>query len=208
MVLGSYKGGKSGKACKGSSSWAHREVHKPWMKQETARYSSYKGDKGGWGYGKGSYGYGKGDWGYKGYKGDYGFKGFGGKGKGKRIMRAPPVNSEFWSNKLGEENREELGNEVYSGIIHSYNWKLGWGFIMPDNPEDMPQQVKDRLKESMNSAKAEGKDWADMNLLYFRKPDVNHTEGFKLGKDVAVTFCAYVDDKGAGAYEVSMPEGE
>jgi len=193
--------GKAGQAAKGPT-MANREVQKPWIKQ----------NKGNWGYGKGSWGYGKDSWGYGkgswGYKGGHGFKGYGGKGKGRKGTRAPPLDSEFWTVKLDGENREELGSETYTGVIHSYNWKFGWGFIMPDNPEDLPQQVKEKLQESMEAAAADGKEWTDENLLYFRKPDVNHTEGFKLGKEVPVTFCAYVDDKGAGAYNVSMPVGE
>jgi len=196
-------GGKGVKIAKGSP----MGVQKPWIKQE--RYGQNKGGwgygKDSWGYGKDSWGYGKGDWGYKGY---YDFKGYGGKGKGRKGSRAPPLDSEFWTNKLGDENREELGIETFTGVIHSYNWKFGWGFIMPDNPEELPQQAKDKLQEAMEAAAAEGKEWTDENLLYFRKPDVNHTEGFKLGKEVAVTFQVYVDDKGAGAYEVSMPVGE
>ena len=52
-------------------------------------------------------------------------------------------------------------------------------------------------------AKVSGQDYGDPNLLYFGKPDVNHQEGFKLAVGVAVTFQVYVDNKGAGAYEVS-----
>lgn len=44
----------------------------------------------------------------------------------------------------------------------------------------------------------------EKGLLYFRKPDVNHTDGFKLSADTSVTFRVYVDDKGAGAFDVSM----
>jgi len=191
MATGAIKAGKGAKA-------PSVAVQKPWVKQDKGY------GKGSWGYGKGSWGFGKG-WGYKGY---YDFKGYGGKGKGRKGSRAPSLDSDFWTIKLDAENRGELGPETYTGVIQNYNWQFGWGFIMPDNPEELPQQAKDRLRESMEAAVAEGKEWTDENLLYFRKPDVNHTEGFKLGKDVACTFCVYVDDKGAGAYEVSMPTGE
>mmetsp|Transcript_56329 Transcript_56329/g.111945 ORF Transcript_56329/g.111945 Transcript_56329/m.111945 type:complete len:210 (+) Transcript_56329:60-689(+) len=209
MAAGAVKGGKGAKVAKGSP-----QVQKPWIKQE--RYGQNKGgwgygkDRWGygkdrWGYGKDSWNYGKGDWVYKGY---YDFKGYGGKGKGRKGSRAPSLDSDFWTIKVDAENRGELGPETYKGVIQNYNWQFGWGFIMPDNPEELPQQAKDRLRESMEAAVAEGKEWTDENLLYFRKPDVNHTEGFKLGKDVACTFCVYVDDKGAGAYDVSMPAGK
>jgi len=45
--------------------------------------------------------------------------------------------------------------------------------------------------------KAAGKEVREKGLLYFRKPDVNHVEGFKLGRDAQVTFRVYVDEKGA-----------
>jgi len=177
-------------------------VQKPWVKNGGNGY-----DKGGWGYGKDSWGWGKGSWG--GGKGGYGKGGWGkgDGGKGKR-SRAPPLDSEFWTVKLADENREELGNETYTGVIQNYNWKLGWGFIIPDDPSSLPQQVTDKLQETKEAAAAEGKEWNEAQLLYFRKPDVNHTEGFKLGREVPVTFQVYVDEKGAGAYEVSMIPGK
>ncbi len=44
----------------------------------------------------------------------------------------------------------------------------------------------------------------DHNLIYFRNPDVIQTEGFELTNDVSVTFKLYIDEKGTGAYDVSM----
>mmetsp|Transcript_19791 Transcript_19791/g.54425 ORF Transcript_19791/g.54425 Transcript_19791/m.54425 type:complete len:176 (-) Transcript_19791:126-653(-) len=151
-----------------------REVQKPWVKQET-------------GYPRG---------------GKSAGKGRKGKGKGKKL-RAAPLNSKFWERKVEGENREELGGE-YSGTVQRYLWKFGWGFIAPDDPEEIPRQAKDKLAEAQAAAEENGKEWTDANLLYFRKPDVNHTDGFKLTADVPVTFSVYVDDKGAGAYNVSM----
>jgi len=182
---------------------AGKGVQKPWLKQDSYGYN--KGGWGGcgkdnWGYGKDSWGYGKGGWG----KGYWDFKGFGGKGKDGKKGRAPPLNSEFWTQKLGEENRTELDGQTYTGVIHNYNWKVGWGLILPDNPEALPQQVRDKLQEAMQAAAARGKEWTDGQLLYFRKPDVNHAEGFKLGKTVPCTFQVYVDEKGAGATQVSQ----
>merc|ERR1711933_516900 len=135
-------------------------------------------------------------------------KGKGKKGKGKGKRGAAPLNSNHWEKKLEEESRKVVGSRVYSGTIQRYNWKFGYGFITPDNPGSLPKNVKGKLQEMVESEKEKGKEVDDENLLYFRKPDVNHTEGFKLGEGVAVTFCVYVDEKGAGAYEVSMPVGE
>mmetsp|Transcript_4792 Transcript_4792/g.11249 ORF Transcript_4792/g.11249 Transcript_4792/m.11249 type:complete len:177 (-) Transcript_4792:174-704(-) len=161
---------------------AMREVQKPWVKQEPRR--TWEPERRGMNGGKDRFPFRK------------------GKGKGSR-MRAAPLNSEFWERKVEEENREELGG-VFTGTIQRYNWRGGWGYIMPDNLAELPKRAREKLKQAKEDADAAGKDWSDENLVYFRKPDVNHTEGFKLGIDVPVTFSVYVDDKGAGAYEVSM----
>eukprot|EP00930_Biecheleria_cincta_P102901 TRINITY_DN94754_c0_g1_i1.p1 TRINITY_DN94754_c0_g1~~TRINITY_DN94754_c0_g1_i1.p1 ORF type:complete len:215 (-),score=57.18 TRINITY_DN94754_c0_g1_i1:101-745(-) len=129
-------------------------------------------------------------------------KGKGGrKGKGKR--RAAPLNSEFWENKIEDENRKELGDIAYPGVVHRYNIQQGWGLIKPDNLKGLPAQVQKKLDEAEKKAEDAGKELKDKGLLYFRKPDVNHEEGFKLGSDVSVTFRVYVDEKGAGACDVS-----
>merc|ERR1712217_110200 len=126
----------------------------------------------------------------------------GGKGKGK--LKAAPLHSKFWEVKEETENREVLDDKIYSGTIQRYSWKQGWGFIMPDNPAALPKQVKAALSEARAAAEAAGKEVSDENLLYFRKPDVHHEDGFKLSQDVNVTFNLYIDDKGAGACEVTM----
>ena len=54
------------------------------------------------------------------------------------------------------------------------------------------------------AAEEAGKTVSDPDMLYFRKPDVNHEEGFKLAEGTAVTFKLYIDDKGAGACDVSQ----
>ena len=67
------------------------------------------------------------------------------------------------------------------------------------------EQVAEAKEAAAKSKEAEekGNFIEDMNLLNFRKPDVNHEVGFKLTDGVAVTFQVYVDNKGAGAFEVS-----
>lgn len=120
-----------------------------------------------------------------------------GKGKGKP-KGAPPANSEYWQIKMASENREVLGG-TYTGTIASYNIKFGWGFISPDNTEELPEQAQMKILEANSHAEAEGK--SGMNLLYFRKPDI--TQGVEVEKEKLCTFSVYVDDKGAGACEVT-----
>ncbi|CAJ1346402.1 unnamed protein product, partial [Effrenium voratum] len=139
----------------------------------------------------------------KGTKGK-GTKGNGAKGKGKGNMRAAPVKSQFWQKKVESEGRKELGDSAHPGVIFRYNIKQGWGFIKPDNMSGLPAQVRKKMSEAESAAEESGKEVKEKGLLYFRKPDVNHTDGFKLSTEVPVTFRVYVDDKGAGAMDVSM----
>ncbi|CAE8634031.1 unnamed protein product, partial [Polarella glacialis] len=154
---------------------------------------SFKGDfKGGF---KGGF---KGDF-KGGFKGDFkgGFKGdFKGKGKGKQGV--PPANSEFWTVKQSSENREVMGGS-FTGSFASYNMKFGWGFIVPDNVEELPAEAQEKIAEANAAATAAGK--TGENMLYFRKPDI--VEGCKAEKDLPCTFSIYIDDKGAGACDVS-----
>eukprot|EP00928_Gymnodinium_smaydae_P056117 TRINITY_DN39543_c0_g1_i1.p1 TRINITY_DN39543_c0_g1~~TRINITY_DN39543_c0_g1_i1.p1 ORF type:complete len:192 (+),score=54.03 TRINITY_DN39543_c0_g1_i1:73-648(+) len=189
-----------GKGGKGKA--ATKVTQKPWMKQaapRTAGKSSGKGKSSGtWVFVKDT---GSGKSARKG-SGKTGKAG----GKGKR--GAAPLSSKFWERKLEEEERHELGNKTYTGTIQRYSWKFGWGLILPDNAASLPKKVKAKLAESFAAAKAKaeenGKEVGDPNALYFRKPDVNHEEGFKLAPDVAVKFKLYVDEKGAGAKDVSQ----
>merc|ERR1719401_212173 len=126
-----------------------------------------------------------------------------GKGKGKGKRRAAPLNSKHWERKLENENREILGDKTYAGTVSRYILKHGYGFILPDNPKALPKTVKAKLQESAKTVAASGKEVENPDLLYFRKPDVNHEEGFKLADGTPCTFQIYIDDKGAGACEVS-----
>ncbi|CAE8698022.1 unnamed protein product [Polarella glacialis] len=179
------KGDKGDKGGKGGGGWV-------WVAEAEPEKKSFKGGKG---KSSGGKSHGKGQ--------DKGK----GKGKGKdkgKSLRAAPLSSKFWEKKLGEEGREVLDDNVYNGAIQRYNLKQGWGMILPGNPESLPKNVIQKLEESAAAAEAAGKEVGDRSLLYFRKPDVNHVDGFKLTGDVAVTFKVYTDEKGAGACEVTM----
>lgn len=195
---------------------ATREVHKPWVKQEVVKTRILARDR--------ESGKGRDNWRSKEYD-DWNSssrprgmsKGMSrskemhrsscnGGGRARRFNKAAPLHSKFWMRKVDNENREVLGEDTYSGTIQRYNLKQGWGFVMPDNPNELPQQVVQKLDEANKEAEDVGKQVSDEHLLYFRKPDVNHADGFKLKSDVPVTFNVYVDDKGAGACEVTMAQ--
>mmetsp|Transcript_2419 Transcript_2419/g.2651 ORF Transcript_2419/g.2651 Transcript_2419/m.2651 type:complete len:216 (-) Transcript_2419:3-650(-) len=125
-----------------------------------------------------------------------------GKGKGKGKRKAAPLSSTFWQKKVEHEGRKELGETAYPGVIQRYNVKQGWGLIKPDNLSGLPSQVRKKISEAEAKVEESGKEVAEKGLLYFRKPDVNHTEGFKLTGETAVSFRVYVDEKGAGAMDV------
>eukprot|EP00930_Biecheleria_cincta_P053207 TRINITY_DN385_c0_g2_i1.p1 TRINITY_DN385_c0_g2~~TRINITY_DN385_c0_g2_i1.p1 ORF type:complete len:211 (-),score=72.47 TRINITY_DN385_c0_g2_i1:49-681(-) len=208
--MGKGGSGKSSKGSKGSKS----SSTSPWktnLKDSSPWRSGGKSSSKGSSKGKSSSGSGGGKWVFveEPARRKGGDKGKGksskgkGKGKGKGKFRAAPLNSSFWSDKLEEEGRQEQGDTDYPGVISMYRMQNGWGFILPDNPESLPKQVKKKIKESEDAAKADGKEVKEKGMLYFRKPDVNHAEGFKLAAETAVTFKVYVDEKGAGAYDVS-----
>merc|ERR1712107_65855 len=110
-----------------------------------------------------------------------------------------PVHSKFWKEKEAEENRV-LQEGTFEGTISSYNFRQGWGYILADSVDSLPEVVKARLEEAKAEAVSNGKTMKDDGLLYFRRPDV--VEGYKPAKEEAVTFSVYIDDKGAGACEV------
>merc|ERR1712107_858562 len=126
-----------------------------------------------------------------------------GKGKGKsKGKRSAPLSSEFWERKLEDENREVLGDETYTGTIQRYVVRHGYGFVLPDNPKALPKQVRAKLQQAVKETKSKGKEVEDPDLIYFRKPDVNHEEDFKLTDGASCTFQVYIDDKGAGACDI------
>eukprot|EP00928_Gymnodinium_smaydae_P000081 TRINITY_DN10035_c0_g2_i1.p1 TRINITY_DN10035_c0_g2~~TRINITY_DN10035_c0_g2_i1.p1 ORF type:complete len:185 (+),score=58.51 TRINITY_DN10035_c0_g2_i1:65-619(+) len=167
---------------KGKGGAKGKSTMKPWVKQ--ASFEQSKGSfKGKGKSSKGSFSKGKGT----------------GKGKGK-FKGAAPKNSQFWVRKMEEENREVLETDILTGTCSSYNWKQGWGFILPDSPKELPAQIKKKLGEFARKAKKDGKELTDTNLIYFRKPDVE--PNFRIKEGSLVTFQVYVDDKGCGACEV------
>merc|ERR1712031_135595 len=111
-----------------------------------------------------------------------------GRGKGKNGRKGPaPVSSEFWNKKLEEENRTALdGMDIFGRCIF-YNWKQGWGHLVPSDPDDLPPEALASLAESDKQGKNPEQEG---NRIYFRRPDVE--EGFKITKDAEVIFKIYM----------------
>ena len=84
---------------------------------------------------------------------------------------------------------------TFSGILST--WAKGHGIVTPDDPDSLPQYVKDGWAKKA----------AMTGLIFFRKSDVNQQERFKLCEGVAVTFKLYVVQRGEDAFalEVSLP---
>eukprot|EP00401_Gymnodinium_catenatum_P033338 CAMPEP_0117492940 /NCGR_PEP_ID=MMETSP0784-20121206/18843_1 /TAXON_ID=39447 /ORGANISM="" /LENGTH=247 /DNA_ID=CAMNT_0005287781 /DNA_START=105 /DNA_END=848 /DNA_ORIENTATION=+ len=129
-----------------------------------------------------------------------------GKGTKGRGKVAAPVNSVFWKKKVEDENRVEADDVTFTGTIVSYSPKGGWGFIEPDEPEMLPEDVRTAIEEAVERATAAGKDVKWDTHLYFRKPDV--VKGFRCEFGKACSFQVYTDDKGAGAFEITGVDGD
>mmetsp|Transcript_30000 Transcript_30000/g.64821 ORF Transcript_30000/g.64821 Transcript_30000/m.64821 type:complete len:234 (-) Transcript_30000:62-763(-) len=133
-------------------------------------------------------------------------KGYGkdakGKGKGKTKGKpAPPADDPFWEEKMASENRVEGDGSIYIGTVQNYNIRAGWGFIQPEDPTSLPENVQAAITKASEEAAARGKNVGEGGLIYFRKPDIS--EGATLEKGGTVTFQVYVDDKGAGAFNIA-----
>lgn len=100
--------------------------------------------------------------------------------------------------KANLEHRQLVDGAVYSGTVNFFNIREGWGFITPAPTVPLPPVVQQKLMEAMEKAREKGKAGAD---LYFAKLDC--APGFKPQPGAIVTFKLYVDDKGAGACDVS-----
>mmetsp|Transcript_58082 Transcript_58082/g.135828 ORF Transcript_58082/g.135828 Transcript_58082/m.135828 type:complete len:151 (-) Transcript_58082:59-511(-) len=139
-----------------------------------------------------------------------GFAGGKGKGKGKmgkmgkdkgKMPPAPEADDPYWTEKVAGEQRMEGDGNQYMGVVTNYSVRGGWGFIRPEDPNMLPEEVMLKIKQSADEARARGKAIQEECLLYFRKPDV--IPGFKPFRDTPVTFTVYTDIKGAGACNIA-----
>lgn len=110
------------------------------------------------------------------------------------------------------EERKLAGNSTFSGQISFYNAKGRYGYIKPENTGKFPANAKKALEDSAASAKSKlakkGKDQKAEkqveSLLYFRRGDLESSEGQKIWRGVNCTFKLYVDNRGAGAHEIKL----
>mmetsp|Transcript_101253 Transcript_101253/g.241480 ORF Transcript_101253/g.241480 Transcript_101253/m.241480 type:complete len:232 (-) Transcript_101253:75-770(-) len=99
------------------------------------------------------------------------------------------------------ENRISMGVGMHRGQVAFWNWRQGYGFIRPDPSTILPSKVVAKLAEQAEAARKRGKRIAEDSLLYFRRSDLS--PGLNPMQGVQVGFQVYIDDKGAGACEVT-----
>lgn len=100
------------------------------------------------------------------------------------------------------ENRISMGNQTYRGEVAIWNWRHGWGFIRCDNSTVLPPRVSAKLAQQQQAAQARGRKITAEKMFYFRRGDTQPSLDIHQG--LQVIFQLYIDDKGAGAAEVSM----
>merc|ERR1712048_1545459 len=99
------------------------------------------------------------------------------------------------------EGRKSVGKEQYTGTVAIWVNTGGWGLIDIPEQTPLPAEVKAKIKQMQEDAKAKGKEAQNPNAIYFRFSDV--TKGFRVQKEAQVTFNIYIDEKGAGAMNVN-----
>jgi len=101
------------------------------------------------------------------------------------------------------EKRELANSSVYTGTVDNYN-KWGFGYIKPDTPAQLPAKVRKLMQEEMEAFCKKQPDAPQELTLYFRKQDLSGWGKVKTG--APCTFQVYMDEKGAGACNVSVDE--
>jgi len=99
------------------------------------------------------------------------------------------------------ENRIAMGSQSYTGEIVMLH-QFGWGFIKVDPHVQLSQRVMQKLQQMQADTIARGKRVSEDRMLYFRKTDC--LLGFFPARGARVTYQVYVDDKGAGACEITF----
>ena len=95
---------------------------------------------------------------------------------------------------------------VFTGIVVNRFKFDGW--ILPSDPAKLPKLVQARMAEMLAEAIATGSAGKTVGgtpprgVLYLRLSDVK--EGVRVGEGLRVKFKVYVDDVGAGAYDVGL----
>merc|ERR1712060_892312 len=137
-----------------------------------------------------------------------------GKGKGKKPKQAfkdlPEERKEEirakHEEKQAELGRETQGDAFYFGELVQRRKSYGW--VKPGNFGKLPGDVQAKVKEMIKAKKASVKEHGSenevfkQNVLFLHMSDVK--EGMKVQPGDRVKFKVYVDNEGAGAYEVSV----
>merc|ERR1712187_151842 len=137
-----------------------------------------------------------------------------GKGKGKKPKTSFADLSEDRKEEIRAkhvEKQEELGRETqgdafYFGELLQRRKSYGW--IKPANFAKLPPEVQTKVKEMVKAKRATVKEAGSDNevfkqfVLFLHMSDVEESTKIEPGDELK--FKVYVDNEGAGAYEVSL----
>merc|ERR1712086_1241518 len=107
--------------------------------------------------------------------------------------------------KQAEQGREASGDTFFFGEVAQRGKKYGW--IKPSNFGKLPSDVQEKVKEMVKAKKKTVRETESTNdvfkstVLFVHMSDVE--EGTKVSTGDRVKFKVYVDNEGAGAYEVT-----
>merc|ERR1711862_945789 len=107
--------------------------------------------------------------------------------------------------KQQEQGRETVGTSFFFGEVAQRGKRYGW--IKPSAFGKLPSEVQDKVKEMVKEKRNTAKDKGSQNevfrhnVLFLHMSDVE--EGVKVDTGSRVKFKVYIDNEGAGAYEVS-----
>merc|ERR1712204_33367 len=107
--------------------------------------------------------------------------------------------------KQAEQGREEAGDTFFFGEVAQRGGKYGW--IKPSSFGKLPSNVQEKVKEMVKAKKKTVRETESTNdvfksmVLFLHMSDVE--EGVKVSSGDSVKFKVYVDNEGAGAYEVT-----
>eukprot|EP00427_Karlodinium_veneficum_P034568 CAMPEP_0169276490 /NCGR_PEP_ID=MMETSP1016-20121227/53048_1 /TAXON_ID=342587 /ORGANISM="Karlodinium micrum, Strain CCMP2283" /LENGTH=182 /DNA_ID=CAMNT_0009363645 /DNA_START=44 /DNA_END=592 /DNA_ORIENTATION=- len=108
--------------------------------------------------------------------------------------------------KQQEQGRETIGDEYYFGELVQRGKSYGW--VKPASFGKLPSEVQSKVKEMLKEKKKRVKENDStnevfkQNVLFLHMSDVK--ESVKVQPGDRVKFKVYVDNEGAGVYDVSV----